>query len=173
MPATVGELHDPRRVEPGFDDGERAMLEGWLDYHRTTLLLKVEGLTEEQLTTRPIATSLLSLRGLVRHMADVEAWWFRKQLLGEDGWAPRFWDPETPDADFLIDAPVGFADDLATWQSAIDASRRAIDGRELTWARQPGAPTIRWVLAHMIEEYARHNGHADLLRELIDGTVGS
>jgi len=137
-----------------------------------TLLLKVEGLSPAQLVARPIPSSLLSLRGLERHMADVEAWWSQLRLLGRTDWAQRPWDIEERDAVFRVAEEDGFAEDLELWQSEIAESRRIAGSIALDWARPEGAPTLRWVLAHMIEEYARHNGHADLLRELIDGAVG-
>jgi len=168
----VGDLSDPRREEPGFTADERTMLEGWLDFHRVTLLLKVEGLSPSQLLARPIQSSLLSLRGLVRHMADVEAWWFQQRLRGQTSWSQRPWDPEVRDAEFLIESEEGFDDDLALWQREIAASREAASSVDLDRSPAADGPTLRWVLTHMIEEYARHNGHADLLRELVDGAVG-
>ncbi len=170
----VQDLSDPRRAEPAFIAGERAMFDAWLDFHRMTLLLKSEGLNDEQRKRRPVATSKLSLHGLVRHMAEVERNWFRRVLLRE---------PETPYifADAAVDdselVPLDDADweaDLAAWQAESEASRAAVANHELdeTGIRHGEPCSLRWIYVHMIEEYARHNGHADLIRELIDGAVG-
>ena len=170
----VGEIDDPRRVEPAFVLDERAMLEGWLEYHRTTLALKCEGLTDEQRKARPVPTSLLSLHGLVRHCAEVERNWFRRVLLREPD-APWIWyDPAVEDSELFPLDDADWDDDLRAWQLECDASRNAAAGRDLddTGLRHGQPCSLRWIYAHMIEEYARHNGHADLIRECIDGTTG-
>jgi uncharacterized damage-inducible protein DinB len=170
----VDELQDPRRSEPSFLLDERAMLEGWLEFHRTTLVLKCEGLSDAQRKARPVPTSALSLHGLVRHMAEVERNWFRRTLLVDPD-APYLWfDPTVEDSELV---PLDGADwpaDLAAWHAECEASRRAAAGRGLDDAGiRRGEPcSLRWIYVHLIEEYARHNGHADLLRELVDGTVG-
>jgi uncharacterized damage-inducible protein DinB len=155
--------------------GEREMLAAWLEFHRTTLLLKCEGLDDRARKERPVATSRLSLHGLVRHMAEVERSWFRRVLQRQPD-APYLWyDPAAEDSDMI---PLDTADweaDLAAWQSECEASRKAAAARGLDDAGQTrrGEPcSLRWIYVHMIEEYARHNGHADLIRELIDGAVG-
>ena len=172
----VGDIEDPRRIEPDFLLAERAMLDGWLEYHRTTLRLKCDGLDGAQLKSRPVATSLLSLHGLVRHMAEVERHWFRRVLLREPDVADFWITDDNEDADL---APLDVADfqiDLEVWQQECEASRAAAAERSLddtgigTRRREPCS--LRWIYTHMIEEYARHNGHADLIRELIDGAVG-
>jgi hypothetical protein len=173
----VEDLDDPRRTEPQQDGlAEREMLEGWLEYHRTTLLLKVEGLDDEGRKARPVSTSNLSLHGLVRHMAEVERGWFRRVLDREPD-LPWIWlDPAVDDDRELI--PLDGADwenDFATWQAECEESRRAAaaHGLDDTGVTRSGEPcSLRWIYAHMIEEYARHNGHADLIRELVDGEVG-
>jgi uncharacterized damage-inducible protein DinB len=173
----VEDLDDPRRTEPEQDGlGEREMLEGWLEYHRTTLLLKVEGLDDEGRRARPVSTSKLSLHGLVRHMAEVERGWFRRVLERKPD-LPWIWlDPAVDDDRELF--PLDGADwegDLATWQAECDESRRAAAQHSLddTGVTRTGQPcSLRWIYTHMIEEYARHNGHADLIRELVDGEVG-
>src|SRR6266550_5682823 len=95
----VEELEDPRRTEPPFVLGERAMLEAWLEFHRTTLLLKCEGLDDAGRKSRPVATSNLSLHGLVRHLAEVERSWFRRTLLDEPSAPPIWYDPAVPDGE--------------------------------------------------------------------------
>jgi uncharacterized damage-inducible protein DinB len=170
----VDELDDPRRTEPAFVSSEREMLEAWLEYHRITLLIKCEGLDDDERKRRPIPTSKLSLHGLVRHMAEVERNWFRRVLTREPT-APYIWlDADVEDSELV---PLDDADwdaDLAAWQAECEAGRRAAASRTLddTGIRRGNECSLRWIYNHMIEEYARHNGHADLIRELIDGRVG-
>ncbi len=150
------------------------MLEAWLDFHRTTLMLKCEGLDEETRKRRPVPTSALSLHGLVRHMAEVERGWFRRCLLRED--VPFiFYDPEIgEDSDFMPLDTAEWESDLAAWLAACEAARDAAASKSLedTGERRGEPVSLRWIYTHMIEEYARHNGHADLIRELLDGSVG-
>ena len=153
------------------------MLELWLDYHRATLLWKCEGLSPEQLAARSVPPSSLSLIGLVRHMAEVERSWFRRVLAGEDDAGPIYYSDADPDGDFDNAAAGNVEDAFTTWRAECDAARvrqaavASLDdvGKGL---RHGEAVSLRWILTHMIEEYARHNGHADLLREAIDGAVG-
>jgi uncharacterized damage-inducible protein DinB len=166
---------DPR--ETGVSPvGERQTLLQYLDAYRHTLRLKCEGLSAEQLALRSVPPSTMSLLGLVRHVAEVERSWTRRTMLAED--APQLYcTPEDPDGDF--DGAVGdqalvdqaFADWRAE-QQATDALVADSDdlGRMSASTRQSIA--LREVLVHLIEEYARHCGHADLLRERIDGRVG-
>jgi hypothetical protein len=153
---------------------ERAGLEGWLDYHRDTLLLKCSGLTVDQLRERAVPPSTLSLLGLVRHLAEVERSWFRTRLAGE-AVGLLYCSDDNPDGDFDDVDSADAEADLATYRSEVELARQAAAGKELsdTFDR-PGRPTLdlRWVYLHMIEESARHNGHADLLRERIDGVTG-
>jgi hypothetical protein len=164
---------DERRFPPETSD-ERATLEGYLDYHRDTLMWKCAGLSAEQLSARPLPTTNLSLLGLVRHLADVERSWFRRRLAGEDA-PPIYYTGAEPDLD--IDPPPD-ADpdvDFAVWRAEVAACTAAAAGRELdeTFTARPGDQvSLRWLYGHMIEEYARHNGHADLLRQAIDGATG-
>jgi hypothetical protein len=170
----VDDIDDPRRHEPSFTLDERNMLEGWLEYHRTTLLLKCEGVDDDGRKNRPVPTSKLSLHGLVRHMGEVERSWFRRALLREPD-APSIWyDPAIEDSEL---APLDRADwdaDLAAWQAECDASRTAAAAFALDDAggSDDRPISLRWIYLHMIEEYARHNGHADLIREMVDGSVG-
>ena len=170
----VEDLVDPRRTEPPYVLAEREMLEAWLEYHRITLLLKCEGLDDAGRKARPIPTSKLSLHGLIRHCAEVERNWFRRTLLKEPK-APFIWfDVKVEDSELV---PLDDADwdaDLAAWHAECDASRAAAARFDLdhTGVRRGEDVSLRWIYNHMIEEYARHNGHADLIRELVDGQVG-
>jgi len=154
--------------------GEREMLDGWLEFHRTTLELKCEGLDDAGRKRRPVPTSLLSLHGLVRHMAEVERGWFRRVLL-RDPDLPLIWDdPLSEDVELF---PLDGADweaDLAVWRAECAASRQAAasHGLDDTGRKRWEPCSLRWIYNHMIEEYARHNGHADLIRELVDRSVG-
>ncbi len=152
------------------------MLDGWLDFQRATLALKCDGLTGDQLRERAVPPSNLSLLGLVRHMADVERNWFAMVLGGERG---EFRHPRTdtsPDGAFDDVASADPAADFAAWRAeCADARQRAAAAPSLDvtgTTRRGEEVSLRWIMIHMIEEYARHNGHADLLRERIDGTVG-
>ena len=170
----VEDLTDARRHEPSYGLGERDMLEGWLEFHRTTLLLKCEGLEDAGRKARPVSTSKLSLHGLVRHMAEVERNWFRRVLLREPG-APEIWAEEgVEDSELVPLDDADWDDDVAAWQAECAASRAAARrfGLDDTGLRRGEPCTLRWIYAHMVEEYARHNGHADLIRELVDGSVG-
>ncbi len=172
----VQDLEDPRRREPPKDGlAEREMLEAWLEFHRTTLLLKAEGIDDHGRKARPVASSKLSLHGLVRHMAEVERSWFRRVLQREVG-VPYIWcDPNVEDSEMVPLDGADWDDDLASWQAECDDSRRAAASHSLddTGVTRNGQPcSLRWIYVHMIEEYARHNGHADLIRELVDGSVG-
>ncbi len=162
-----------QRTEPAFELGERVMLEEWLEYHRQTLEWKCEGLTDAQLRERSVPPSSMSLLGLVRHMADVELNWFRRVLGGEP--APGlFWTPDNEDGEFndVDDASVEVA--FAAWNDECANARKVAAQMQLedTGERRGEKVSLRWVYVHMIEEYARHNGHADFLRERIDGATG-
>jgi uncharacterized damage-inducible protein DinB len=161
------------RTDPPTVADERTLLTGFLDYHRDTLAWKCSGLSDEQLKQRSVEPSSLSLLGLLRHLTEVERGWFAKTIAGEEA-APMYYTEENQDGDF---------DDLDThsptevyeaWQAACARSREITAARELDFegSRPHRNYSLRWVLIHMIEEYARHNGHADLLRERIDGATG-
>jgi hypothetical protein len=164
-----------RRNEP-YVAGERTMLEAWLDYHRDTLLLKCQGLTAAQLKQRNVEPSSLSLLGLVRHMADVERGWFRRRV-GRELDLPRlYYGDRNPDGEFDdVDAADAEAD-FATFRAEVELARAAAAGHPMDETfrheRSGAEISVRWVYVHMIEEYARHNGHADLIRERIDGMTG-
>ncbi|MEU8437382.1 DinB family protein [Streptomyces sp. NPDC029216] len=166
---------DSRFEGPATGD-ERPMLLSVLAAQRTTLELKCAGLDDE-LSRRAVEPSTLSLLGLVRHLADMERLWFRRVLAGQDA-GPRFSSAAAPDGDFDGAAPGPGAVEEAweAWRSEVEFADRFAAGApdldvegEDSWR---GKVSLRWVLIHMIEEYARHNGHADLLRERIDGAVG-
>jgi len=164
-----------RADAPAIGD-ERTLLEAWLDHHRQTLLLKCGGLTPEQLTLRSVEPSSLTLLGLVRHMAEVERSWFRRRFAGE----PLdflYCDIATnPDGDFDDVGTAGAKTDFDTFTREIELARAAAAGHSLEetfhHTHQQADMSLRWVYLHMIEEYARHNGHADLIRERIDGVTG-
>jgi uncharacterized damage-inducible protein DinB len=162
------------RVEPASGLEERSMLEAWLEYHRATLAVKCDGLSPEQLKERSVPPAKLSLLGLVRHMADVERNWFRRVLGGKE--APGlFWTPENEDGDFDDVDTADVHEAFAAWAAEIENARTvaaAAADLDVTGKRRGADVTLRWIYVHMVEEYARHNGHADLLRERIDGVTG-
>jgi uncharacterized damage-inducible protein DinB len=166
------------RARPAQNAGEREMLDGWLEHHRGILLWKCEGLTAEQLRRRAAMPSTLSLLGLVRHMADVERGWFQQVFLGQP--VPDLYDRSADeDADFN---DVDQADPAATFDAferecaasrQVVAHAASLDVLSKQTSERTGEPwSLRWIVTHMIEEYARHNGHADLLRERVDGGTG-
>ncbi|MGV9263211.1 DinB family protein [Kitasatospora sp. NPDC003701] len=164
------------RIAPPLTGGEREMLRAFLDFHRATLAVKCEGLTEEQLRLRSSPPSTLSLLGLVRHMAEVERTWFRRVIGKED--VPLVWSPE---GDFQVAYDAGDADRgeaFAAWAAEVEHARRIereapsldVTGHMAKWGEDV---SLRLVMLHLIHEYARHNGHADFLREAIDGSTGA
>lgn len=164
----------PRQSTPTIA-GERQLLEAWLDFHRQTLLSKCSGLTAEQLRQRAAPPSTMSLLGLVRHMADVERGWFRRRIAGED--IDFLYSSEAdPDGEFDNVEGADAERDVAAYRGEVELARRAAAGRELDGTfyheRLEVVMSVRRVFLHMIEEYARHNGHADLLRERTDGGTG-
>ncbi|MFF9198218.1 DinB family protein [Streptomyces sp. NPDC014779] len=164
---------DPRTATPHTAD-ERTTLTAMLQFQRDTLAMKCEGLTPEQLRTRSAAPSGLSLLGLVRHAAEVERTWFRSIMGGEESRSPWTRPGATEWADFDVDE--ADADEaFALWRAECARARELVDAApdlDVTGTFGDTTYSLRYVLAHMIEEYARHNGHADLLRERIDGRTG-
>jgi uncharacterized damage-inducible protein DinB len=163
------------RADPPLVGDERATLEGFLDYQRQTLMWKCSGLTAEQLRMRLVEPSTMSLLGLVRHMTEVERSWFRRRVAGED--IDLLYCSEADwDADFNGVDDADAEADLAAYAAELEAVRDVVKGRSLddtfVHPRFNEEQSVRWVYVHMIEEYARHNGHADLLRERIDGATG-
>ena len=170
-------MKEQDRTEPPYVADERAVLTGFLDFHRDTLEWKCTGLTPEQLRERAVPPSSLSLLGIVRHMADVERGWFRRGVAGEKDAGPIHYSDDDPDGDFdrVDDATQADVDEaLATWRAEVRRAREIVAAASLddTFAGREDQISVRWVLVHMIEEYARHNGHADLLRERLDGATG-
>ncbi|MEU8773735.1 DinB family protein [Streptomyces sp. NPDC048606] len=169
-----GAPDDPRFTGPATG-AERPLLISVLAAQRATLELKCAGVARP--ARRSVEPSTLSLLGLVRHLADMERRWFRRVLAGQDV-GPLFSDPTDPDGDFdgARDDPRVVAGAWEAWRAEVDFAERFarwapdldVEGYD-AWR---GTVSLRWVLIHMVEEYARHNGHADLLRERIDGAVG-
>ena len=172
------------RPEPPFDGDETATLTGFLDFQRATLEWRCRELTDEQLRTALPPTSM-TLGGLLKHLAFVEDMWFAEVVAGEartEPWAKVDWKAD-PDWDWHSAAD-DTGDELRTlWAERVERSRAVVraqlgddaaEGLRTTHpVREGRAPvSLRWVLVHMIEEYARHNGHADLIRESIDGQTG-
>jgi uncharacterized damage-inducible protein DinB len=164
------------RPEAPYVGDERETLNGFLDYYRATLALKCHGLSPDQLATRATPPSTLSLLGLVRHMAEVERSWFRA-FAGERT-SPRYYSDDDRDGDFDNAFPDDdtVRDAFEFWQAEIDRAREVVAatelGRTYVHPRTGSTISLRWIMVHMIEEYARHCGHADLLREMIDGSTG-
>ena len=159
------------RVRPTYLHGERELLEAWLDFHRSTLWCKCEGLNDEQRKRRPVETSMLSLHGLLRHLAETERNWFCRILQEMPDIGP-IWTVEGDKMTALEDAD--WDEDVSAWQDQCERSREIASTHALddagTWRRKD--VTLRAIYCHMIQEYARHNGHADIIRELIDGSTG-
>ena len=154
---------DPLRSGPEIDQ-----LTAFLDFQRETMLLEVEGLTAAQLA-QPLPPSSLTLGGLLDHLALVEDWWFRVRFLGLEHvppWGPVDWDAD-PDWEFRTAATTDPDELRERYRAAAE-----LDQRSVAVSRDGDRWDLRWILIHMIEETARHAGHADLLREAIDGQVG-
>jgi uncharacterized damage-inducible protein DinB len=154
--------------------GERELLRAYLDFHRETLARKCAGLSDDDLRRRTTPSSL-TLLGIVRHMAEVERAWFRRVIEGED--APLVWSPE---GDFQVAYDVTDADRaeaFEVWETEMAHARRieaAAPSLDVVGLHRRSGEEydLRRVMVHLIQEYARHNGHADLIREGIDGATG-
>jgi uncharacterized damage-inducible protein DinB len=164
------------RPKPLSSGDERDQLESWLAFYRATLLKKCSGLSFEDLCRRPVAPSPLSLLGLLRHMTFVEQVWFDARFAGNDV-TEYYKQPDNRDAD-LNELDTATLDEVvANFQHACETSDELARGHDLNeMVRVPGTNRepvdLRWIFIHMVEEYARHCGHADLIRELIDGATG-
>jgi Protein of unknown function (DUF664) len=152
---------------------EREMLRDWLDWHRATLLRKCAGLDAAQRATRAVPPSNLSLLGLVRHMSGTEREWVRQTYRGEQVPA-LYYSDNAPDADFEQADPAAAEEDFERYRAECRAVDAALDNAKLddTFTVRDKTISVRWMWQHLVEEYARHNGHADLIREVIDGSAG-
>jgi uncharacterized damage-inducible protein DinB len=166
---------EAQRVDEPFTGAERPMLEGWLDWHRQTLLQKCAGLTADQLKQASAEPSNLTLLGLVRHMTEVEQSWFRNRAAGDKTLVDLYCTEDNRDGDFDDVAGADAEANLAAFVGEIELARKAVADLpiEHEFIHRDRPMSLRWVYLHMIEEYARHNGHADLLRERIDGATGA
>jgi uncharacterized damage-inducible protein DinB len=167
---------DPREGGPRLGD-ERATLNEYLRYQRLTLQLKCDGLDAEQLARRAVEPSTMSLLGLLRHLAEVERTWFRRRFAGNDQLPKRYQTEDDPDGDFngAVADPAVVEEAWAAWRDEVGFSEQFAQEHDLGFVghNSGGEPvSLRELLVHMIEEYARHNGHADLLRERVDGRIG-
>jgi uncharacterized damage-inducible protein DinB len=168
---------DPRFVADAELEGERATLLDYLHFHRLTMEMKCADLDAAQLARRSVPPSTMSLLGLVRHMADVERNWFRRVMAQADA-PPLYWSEDVPDADWLgaVADPAVVDDAWRAWREEVAFAEKFVADSPDLGLRVPmrdgTTVALREVLLHMIEEYARHNGHADLLRERVDGRVG-
>ena len=163
-------------------NAELNMLNEFLDQYRAVLVAKATGLTDEQARSHAVEPSNLSILGLLRHMAEVERHWFRRMLLNESE-LPDFFAADgvaigTADGDFEFPKTAALSEGVEILQRAIAESRLAIEGKVpedvslATRTKTGESVSLRWILIHMIEEYARHCGHADFLRERLDGKKG-
>jgi len=163
--------HTPLPRSKAFGEDERSVLLGYLAFHRTVLARKAEGLTDEQARLAACPPSTMTLLGLIRHMSDVERWWFRRVQQAEqiDGLFAE-------DEEWHIPHDARIADALDVYWREIDVIDRHLAVASMDeyckGGPEPGVHTLRRTIVHLIEEYARHCGHADLLREAIDGTTG-
>ncbi|MGW6599046.1 DinB family protein [Streptomyces sp. NPDC055036] len=170
---------DGRPIPPPHA-GERAMLEAWLDFHRATLALKCSGLKDDQLRLAAAAPSSMTLLGLVQHMAEVERNWFQRVFAGQDVHA--VFEESNVDG-FALEDGRGLDEAMAVWRTEIARGRELVAAASLDDSGRLSEQdagivgdvgvSLRWIMVHMIEEYARHNGHADLIRERIDGVAGA
>jgi uncharacterized damage-inducible protein DinB len=166
---TIEMKSDQRTDLPTVAD-ERTLLTSFLDFHRDTLAWKCSGLTDEQLAVRSTEPSSMSLLGLLRHLTEVERGWFVSTIAGEEV-TPVYSSAENWDEEFDQLDTHSVAEVYEAWLATCARSREITAARPLDFegSKRGTAFSLRWVLIHLIEEYARHNGHADLIRERIDG----
>ncbi|MFC8716302.1 DinB family protein [Kitasatospora sp. NPDC057198] len=164
------------RTDPPLVGDEREVLLSYLEFHRETFALKCAGVPAGRLSEFLVPPSGLTLHGLVRHLAGVEQWWLQIQFAGDESRPVLYYSDDDPDQDFeRLDGD--FDEAFATWRAQVEISRRIVadtPSLEATGVHKAtGQPvSLRRILVHMLAEYARHNGHADLLRERIDGATG-
>ena len=175
-------LDEHGRPEPPPAGDETATLLGFLEFQRATFAWKCAGLDSAGLAAT-VGSSSMTLGGMLKHLACVESGWFSRSLHGEE-WQPP-WDTidwqADPDSEWHSAADDSPDELFALWRAAVDRSRSSVTAAlvtggldqlaQRTWP-DGRAPSLRWILCHMIEEYARHNGHADLIRESVDGLTG-
>ncbi|MGV0836704.1 DinB family protein [Mycolicibacterium thermoresistibile] len=167
---------DIERPMPPLNADERTTLEAWLDFYRATVARKCQGLGDADLRTASVPPSTLTLLGLVQHLAEVERNWFRRVLVGES--APPLYgpsaDPAGHEGGFDVSEESTYHDAVTVWHNETARSRQNCASRGLddTSAFAGGEVSLRWIYVHMIAEYARHCGQADLIRERIDGSTG-
>lgn len=171
----ISDTQDTRTGGPMLG-GERELLDAWLDEYRLATLLKIDGLTGEQLVERTCAPSNLSLLGVVRHLTEVEMYWLREVLLGEDV-ENLYSSRDAPEADLTGGTAQSAADDVEAYRREIERTAASAAGWTdldcpVRGTRHGQQLNLRWILTHLIEEYARHLGHMDLLRERLDGATG-
>jgi hypothetical protein len=159
------------RTEPPPSASEKETLEAFLDYHRQTVVVKCAGLTEEELR-RPMVVSGTSMLGVVKHLGFNERWWFQEVFAAQDAEFP--WNEDDPDAEFRIEEHETAESVFDFYMQECDKSRAIVAGANLDdiAGNSKSARSLRWIVFHMLEETARHNGHLDILREMIDGTTG-
>jgi len=159
------------RVEPPPSASEKETLEAFLEYHRQTVVMKCAGLTDEELR-RPMVVSGTSMLGIVKHLGFVERWWFQEVFAAKDVEFP--WKEDDPDAEFRIDEHETAESIFDFYMQECDRSRAIAAEATLddVAGNSKSVRSLRWILVHMVEETARHNGHLDILREMIDGTTG-
>ena len=177
--AVVAEQEDARTDGPMTGD-KRVVLDHWLDLYRDTVLLTIAGLDAGQLARRAVPpSSSMSLIGVVRHLTEVEAYWLRLVLLDEQDVPDYYCTPASPDGDFDDIDIVTAAADVAAYCAELATTRANMSAwtdldAPVRGLRKGSSVNLRWILIHLIEEYARHLGHMDLLREAVDGrTSGS
>src|SRR3982751_520296 len=164
------------RPAPARIASEGEMLRVFLDFHRSTLAMKCAGLSDDELRQRSMPPSTLTLLGLVRHMAEVERTWFRRVIAGED--IPLRWSAQGDFQAAYASDGASASEGFAAWEEEVARSREIeaaaasldVTGHQARWGEDV---SLRFVMLHMIHEYARHTGHADFLREGVDGTVGA
>lgn len=172
--ATSAEWSVPRKVVIPTEGGELSMLKAYLEHHRESIELKCSGVAPRRMSERSAPPSTMSLHGLIRHLAGVERWWFAINFAGMD--LPMlYYSDDDPEQDFeaLEGDPL---EAIAVWRAEAQRSREIVDGAtsldQVGVVARNGAYTLRWLMLRMIGEYAQHAGHADFLREGIDGAIG-
>lgn len=161
------------RVDPPLVGGERAQLGGFLDYLRATIELKCAGLSDEDASRPVLPSPLLTAAGIVKHLRWVEDYWFGVVLAARPDHAP--YTVEDPDADWRIEVGETVSGLLGDYAAQCAVSREIVAGLEFDHEvpfRDKGTVSVRWVLIHMVEETGRHAGHIDVVRELLDGSIG-